>query len=388
MIPNNIPRVLSSAGTHIVWLDTARLVAIFTLICCHCANPFNWIPADSPSAGEVQLWGGIWGAALRHSVPMFVMLTGALLLPVRGEASAFYKKRIPRVLWPFAIWSVIYCLFPWLLGLLGTGKDVVQSFFPYAGNGFLARTPESALRGIAMLPLNFSSVGLHMWYIYMLIGLYLYMPIFSCWVERATERAKLTFLGAWGATTLLPYYAQFVNPYIWGTCSWNSFGMLYYFAGFNGYLLLGHCLRAHSWNQRQMCCFGIPLFVTGYAITYFGRDYMLSLPGSTEGMAELFWTTNSLNVVMMTIPLFMVCRLIPVRPAWLRALLANLTRCGYGIYMIHYFFIGYAVILMRTIGIPIGLQIPSAAVIALAVSWLLVAVGRRLLGKRARYVFG
>ena len=29
----------------------------------------------------------------------------------------------------------------------------------------------------------------------------------------------------------------------WGSCSWNSFGMLYAFAGFNGYLLLGHYLK-------------------------------------------------------------------------------------------------------------------------------------------------
>ena len=50
------------------------------------------------------------------------------------------------------------------------------------------------------------------------------------------------FLLAWGVTLLLPYYYQFVSPYLWGSCS-NSFGMLYAFAGFNGYLLLGHYLK-------------------------------------------------------------------------------------------------------------------------------------------------
>ena len=60
--------------------------------------------------------------------------------------------------------------------------------------------------------------------------------------EEAEERAKLMFLLAWGVTLLLPYYYQFVSNYLWGTCSWNSFGMLYSFAGFNGYLLLGHYL--------------------------------------------------------------------------------------------------------------------------------------------------
>lgn len=82
-----------TSDDRIVWFDVARLVAMFTLLCCHCANPFNWVPADSPVAGEVKLWGGIYGAMLRHSVPFFVMLTGALLLPVRQDAASFYKKK-------------------------------------------------------------------------------------------------------------------------------------------------------------------------------------------------------------------------------------------------------------------------------------------------------
>ena len=29
-------------------------------------------------------------------------------------------------------------------------------------------------------------------------------------------------------------------PELFGLCAWNSFGTFYYFAGFNGYLLLGY----------------------------------------------------------------------------------------------------------------------------------------------------
>lgn len=375
-------------GERIVWLDTVRLTAMLTLVCCHCANPFNWVPADSPLAGDIKFWGGIYGAMLRHSVPLFVMITGALLLPIRSEAGPFYRKRIGRVFWPFAIWSIAYCLFPWLLGLMGLGKEVVQSFFPYAGDDFLSQSLTASLKNMAMLPFNFSTIGLHMWYIYMLIGIYLYMPIFSCWVEKASERAKLWFLVAWGIASLVPYYCRFVAPTMWGTCSWNAFGMLYYFAGYNGYLLLGHYLRHRTWSMKQILVRGIPMFVTGYCITYFGRNYMMGLHGCTEEMAELFWTNNSLNVILMTIPLFMACKAIRIKSGRIRMLLANLTLCGYGIYMIHYFFIGYAVILMRISGVPLGLQIPFAAVVALAVSWTIVAIGHKLLGSKAKWLFG
>ena len=43
-----------------------------------------------------------------------------------------------------------------------------------------------------------------MWYIYLLIGLYLYLPIFSAWVEKASERAKL----------MLKVYADFAEQYM------------------------------------------------------------------------------------------------------------------------------------------------------------------------------
>jgi hypothetical protein len=207
-------------------------------------------------------------------------------------------------------------------------------------------------------------------------------------VEKAPERAKLWFLVAWGVASLLPYYCQLVSPTVWGTCSWNSFGMLYYFAGYNGYLLLGHYLSKRVWSVKKTLCLGIPIFVLGYGITYFGRDYMLNIPGCTEEMAELFWTTNSLNVIMMTVPLFMACKVIKIRSERIRSLLANLTLCGYGIYMIHYFFIGYAVILMRILGIPLGLQIPLAAIVALGVSWVIVALGHKYVGKTSKWLLG
>ena len=73
------------------------------------------------------------GAVLRPCVPLFVMITGALLLPVREDAGPFYRKRIGRVFWPFLIWSVIYNLFPWITGLLGLSPDVILTFFPYSG---------------------------------------------------------------------------------------------------------------------------------------------------------------------------------------------------------------------------------------------------------------
>ena len=372
---------------HIVWLDVVRFIAMFTVVCCHCTDPFNFYPGTAPNIGEIKLWGAIYGSVLRPCVPLFVMITGALLLPVRGDASTFYKKRIPRVFYPFLIWSVLYNLFPWITGLLGLNPQIILDFFPYAGEEVMRQSFSVSLEYILMIPFNFSILAVHMWYIYLLIGLYLYLPVFSAWVEKASERAKLMFLLAWGVTLLLPYYYQFVSNYLWGTCSWNSFGMLYAFAGFNGYLLLGHYLKNLEWSLKKTLTIGIPMFAVGYAVTFLGFRHITALPEYTDEMLELFFTYCSLNVVMMTIPVFMLAKKVKVNSERMKKALANLTVCGFGIYMIHYFFTGPSVVLMRAIDMPIGLQIPVAAILAFAVSWGLVWMIYRA-GKVAKYIVG
>lgn len=372
---------------HIVWLDVVRFIAMFTVVCCHCTDPFNFYPGTAPNIGEIKLWGAIYGSVLRPCVPLFVMITGALLLPVRGDASTFYKKRIPRVFYPFLIWSVLYNLFPWITGLLGLNPQIILDFFPYAGEEVMRQSFSVSLEYILMIPFNFSILAVHMWYIYLLIGLYLYLPVFSAWVEKASERAKLMFLLAWGITLLLPYYYQFVSNYLWGTCSWNSFGMLYAFAGFNGYLLLGHYLKNLEWSLKKTLAIGIPMFAVGYAVTFLGFRHITALPEYTDEMLELFFTYCSLNVVMMTIPVFMLAKKVKVNSERMKKALANLTVCGFGIYMIHYFFTGPSVVLMRAINMPIGLQIPVAAILAFAVSWGLVWLIYRA-GKVAKYIVG
>ena len=372
---------------HIVWLDVVRFIAMFTVVCCHCTDPFNFYPGTAPNIGEIKLWGAIYGSVLRPCVPLFVMITGALLLPVRGDASTFYKKRIPRVFYPFLIWSVLYNLFPWITGLLGLNPQIILDFFPYAGEEVMRQSFSVSLEYILMIPFNFSILAVHMWYIYLLIGLYLYLPVFSAWVEKASERAKLMFLLAWGVTLLLPYYYQFVSNYLWGTCSWNSFGMLYAFAGFNGYLLLGHYLKNLEWSLKKTLTIGIPMFAVGYAVTFLGFRHITALPEYTDEMLELFFTYCSLNVVMMTIPVFMLAKKVKVNSERMKKALANLTVCGFGIYMIHYFFTGPSVVLMRAIDMPIGWQIPVAAILAFAVSWGLVWLIYRA-GKVAKYIVG
>ena len=75
---------------------------------------------------------------------------------------------------------------------------------------------------LLLIPLKFS-VGIHLWYLYVLMGLYLFLPVISPWVEKAGKAAFAYFLLLWALTLLFPYL-QTIFPSYLGKCPWNEYG--------------------------------------------------------------------------------------------------------------------------------------------------------------------
>lgn len=95
----NQPIAINTTRKHVVWLDVVRLVAMFTIVCCHSADPFNFYPGEPPAnIDEIKFWGAAYGAFLRPCVPLFVMITGALLLRTWRNIRFLQKKNQPCIL--------------------------------------------------------------------------------------------------------------------------------------------------------------------------------------------------------------------------------------------------------------------------------------------------
>lgn len=124
----------TTARPHIVWLDVLRLVAILMVIAIHCTDPFNASP-ESRANPEFNFWGSVYGSMLRASVPLFVMMTWISFVAGRPGSSTFYKKRIPRVLFPFLIWSVLL-IWPLVIQWVGGSPELVTDFFPWEPESF------------------------------------------------------------------------------------------------------------------------------------------------------------------------------------------------------------------------------------------------------------
>ncbi len=378
----------SVSPERIVWADVLRFIAMFMVISVHCTDPFNISPAARLNP-EYNFWGTIYGSVLRPCVPLFVMLTGMLLLPVTGDIELFYKKRLGRVIFPFLIWSVLYDLFPWFTGVIGADPSIITRFFVYAGE-HPSQTLGDSLKNVLLIPVNFTPYCTHMWYIYTLIGLYLYMPIFSAWVKDATQQQQRTYLFVWGLTLLLPYAYEYLSKYIFGASPWNQgFHLFYYFAGFNGYLLLGHYLA--NYNRLRpvpTALISTTLFAVGYAITYIGFGRMVADAKSTEEQIELFFLYGTPNVALMTIAVFLVVQRVVVRsPFWINTF-ATLTKFGFGIYMVHYFLVGPSFMLVDALRVSIPMQVPLATSLTFAFAWLFTAAVFALMPGKAKWLMG
>lgn len=358
---------------RIVWLDFVKFIAIFMMIAVHCTD--NVTPAER-SEPWYNLWGSFYGSFMRPAIPLFVMVTAALLLPVRQNISAFYKKRLTRLIVPFIIWSVLYNLFPWITAWLRLSPTVINDFFAWAEPD---QSFPGALHNILMIPFNFSMLAVQMWYVYLLIGLYLYMPIFSAWIKQASIKEQQVFLFLWFISLFIPYLREYLTKDLWGTCSWNEFGLLYYFAGFNGYLLLGYYIVNNDINfsWSKLAIVGLPTFVVGYCITFFGFKSVTAVPGQPAELVELFFTYCSPNVLMMTLPVFLVVRKIQFSSVIIRRFSVSISTCTFGIWMSHYLFLGPCYMLVESLPLHTMVKMIVCTILLLSVTWRFVYIVRK-----------
>lgn len=225
----------------------------------------------------------------------------------------------------------------------------------------------------------------------MLIGLYLLMPFFSAWVKMEDKTLTRTYIILWGCSLMLPYLTQLISPDIFGVCAWNNIGTLYYFSGFTGYLLLGYLLgKGNRLRSIKAIAVGTMLYISGYIITYTGFSTLASQYSYEEApvLLEMFWQFCSPNVVLMAIGMFLAIQRINVTSPKLQAVLANVSKCGFGAYLMHYIFIGPALLLIMPLGLPTPLCVICTVIVVFVACMAITNLIYKLLPRAARYIVG
>ena len=358
---------------NIAWIDLLRIIACVLVVISHSCDPYV---AQLDNIRPEFLSGAIIGSFMRISVPLFVMITGILSLPIRHEMGTFYRKKIGRIAIPIAIWSLLLPLIYFAYFQFFSSASPAAASTDFSIGATLSR--------MWTFVFNFNYTTIPLWYLYMLIGLYLIMPIVSAWLKQATQKDIKLFLYIWIATLIIPYLKMLLpligynGPFgsvtLFGVCDWNTYGSFYYVSGFIGYIVLAYYLVQFpfKWSLKKTLAICLPTFAVGYAITTVG--FILTqkyYPGDFAAL-EIVWYFTGINVFMMTVSMFLIVQKINIKPS---KTLSHLASCTFGIYLCHFVFVqmGYDMI-NRFSDVPPAVRIFMIAIVATIISYGVVVV--------------
>ena len=358
------------------WVDALRIVACAMVVLSHCCDHFT---AAFDSNYTFFITGTAIGSLVRPCVPLFVMMTGVLLLPINSSMtlSGFYKKRVSRVLIALIFWSLllpVMCYF-YFNSAGGSSVNPAVDLTAYTQSGLINR--------LWSWIFNFNYDTTPLWYLYMLLGLYLAMPIVGSWLATASRKDLRTVLIVWFATLFIPiikivaphcgYVGNYGNLDIWGGCDWNVYGTFYYMSGFMGYILLAYYMVKYplSWSNRKLAVIGSLMFAAGFAMTFGGYVWLQKYFPGNYAYLEIAWWFTGINVFIMTWPVFEWFRRSSIRPRKALAYLAGLT---FGIYLCHFFFVMVGYDLFNIASLPAVVRIAFNLIFTFSCAALLTAL--------------
>lgn len=334
---------------RIVFLDYVRVFACFLVMLVHASE--NFYGATGSVAGPQsllanetdRLWVSVYDGMSRISVPLFMIVSAYLLVPMSGEQTSrqFYRRRFLRVCPPFFVFMVLYDILPWLLGQISA---------------------DTATHELSRVLLNFPAIGGHLWFMYPLFGLYLFIPVISPWLRQVSAREERFFIALFVLSTCIPYLNRFFGD-VWGQCFWNEYHMLWYFSGYLGYLVLAHYIRVHlTWSRNKRLAVGTALTAVGTVWTILSF-YIQAVPGVLHStpVIELGWAFCTVNCVMATSGVFLLFS--TLHKAATPKFILDMSKLSYGMYLMHIFWLGFWVtIIKQTLAWPTVTAIPGIAV--------------------------
>lgn len=191
------------------WIERLRVWAAVAVIALHVSGfPFR---AYEGTPTWSWMLANVWNSGTRWAVPVYVILSGYLLLDVarRERPVQFWRRRLARIGLPLLFWGTVYALW----------------------NG--ARTVSDLARSL----LGPDDAAYHLWFLYMLVVLYAAAPLLRTLLARLTPiGGTLLCAGCFALTLHVPGIAPRLRAEALP-------GWLGVAAPFVGYFLFGGLLR-------------------------------------------------------------------------------------------------------------------------------------------------
>lgn len=293
---------------RIFYLDFIRALAIILVVTAHITRLFY---RNAPHGSNyMHMVAPVMDWAIM-GVPLFLMISGALLLNRKYGLGDFLKRRYKRILVPFLFWSVVTIVIRLLLDHQSADpSNLLYMFFD------------------------------DYWYVWMILGVYLFLPIINSFIQDYGIRGVEYFLVIWTFVMLL-----------------NTFGIyplynleLGNFAGYLGYIVLGYYLANKDFKLSDLSMTLLSLII--FLIV------MMFLMHNTYSMSLLkhrlvYFDYQNIMTVIQSVALFLFIRYFSLssskspgsiknkvysffKNSFMFKIIFTISTFSYGIYLAHY----------------------------------------------------
>lgn len=261
-----------------IQVDLIRTAAVLGVLLLHAANDLT-----TQTMSDLETWRwitvSIYQSIGRMGVPLFVMLTGALLLaPAKKDEplGVFFKKRFSRIGLPFLFWGALYFIWDFYV----ENQPFTQTFLI-----------KSVLSGPYFT----------FWYLYMLTGLYLVTPLLRVMVANASQQLMKYFIAVWFVGTALVPLIPFLISNAYSQSAYYLDGNVFVIPSYVGYFVLGAYLVNVKVTNRKLLA---GLTVLGVGLSALGTYIIAMSVGG--GTTYFFQEYVSPTMILAAVPFFLL----------------------------------------------------------------------------------
>ena len=292
-----------SQSNRIYWLDVARAIAILFVVFTHIHEQ---IGVDS------YIIQAIFYDIDRLGVPLFFMLSGALVLPkiVNINMWVFYRKRIPQFIFLLFFYSFL--------------TTFIQKAF--SNIPIWQSLKESLVFTNGIYPANTGGAH-HLWFMYTIIELYLIAPFLGKLLERLSNREILFFL------VISIFLTQFKDSLIGGFRIEVDFIQRLgsdFLGGHLNFFVIGYLLIYRRINLSLLSSLALLLLPILFSLL---RELHKS-----EFIGVFHWYSSSLSILLSSVGLLSLIR-IAFENTQKSIFIERISLYSFGIYLSHYVFI-------------------------------------------------
>lgn len=342
MILISMNNVIDRKTERIVSFDYLRIFATLAVIILH-VSAENWRKVDV-NCFEWKVFNFFDGIS-RWGVPVFVMISGALFLGRDISVSDLYKKYIPRLAVSFVIWSTIYTI--------ASGKRSWDDRIDMIVHGHY-----------------------HLWFIPMIIGLYICVPILKLIVTNK-RITKYYLILAFVTASIIPGMMSIIKDLVGGRIDYAASLFndvldsmdINIALGYVGYFLLGYYLNKNDLNRNKRVLIYL-LGVAGFAFTVI-ISLIVSL--KTQIPCLNYYKNYNVNIVFESVSVFTFFKYSRLKP---RDIVYKFSGYSFGAYLIHALIIEQLRLRLglNTMSFNPVISVPAISLIVYILSFMISAV--------------